>query len=444
MLDQHLQQIHQHDREEHAQRLGLSLEKFDELLASANQAYEVIKELGPFYGREDIAEPTFRITAEPVKLPQGSEKLLKEFGNDLLQLARVLPKLPEELKQKLGDDLDFSILPAWRIDAIIDKDGNIKANEIEGVDGASALMMAEQQAYGLQTLHESTAAHLISTLEAMCESKLKTHNKYKVALILTTNWPHTINARKFIKFLHILSKDTIEIDLFDTDSLAHGTIKPDWTKYAGVMNERGFAPEDLEKLGIKPEQILTSGNYNAICRKGVYPLVFDESLKAFWIEQLGEERFGRIKAALIPSKFIRTVEDFEEARQKGQVVKVAWANENAELIHRSKGVAVPVGETEHGSEERWETLKTVLRSGDATLIAQDFVEPALTNAFLRKKGTTLEPVEWYNRLCVKYVVEGNPNDESTTNVSLTAAEVTLGPHVIPTGRACAFTAGKLQ
>ena len=52
-------------------------------------------------------------------------------------------------------------------------------------------------------------------------------------------------------------------------------------------------------------------------------------------------------------------------------------------------------------------------------------------------------MSWYNRLCVKYVVDGNPNAEVAPEVYPTAAEVTLGPEVVPAGRKCAFTAGIL-
>ena len=74
----------------------------------------------------------------------------------------------------------------------------------------------------------------------------------------------------------------------------------------------------------------------------------------------------------------------------------------------------------------------------------DFVKPAQIHAFLRKKGTTLEEVNWYNRVCVKYVVEGDPEDDIMPNVAMTAVEVTLGPDIVPAGRECAFTAGAFQ
>src|SRR5688572_11283331 len=120
MLGQHTSPLHENDRLEHAKRLGLSLKKFDHLVASANRAYEVIKELGPFYGREDNKEPTFRITAEPVTLPKGSKEQIQQLGEDLIYLANALKFLPDKAKKELGDDFIFSIPPTWRVDIIID------------------------------------------------------------------------------------------------------------------------------------------------------------------------------------------------------------------------------------------------------------------------------------------------------------------------------------
>lgn len=445
MLNSNLQQIHQNDRVDHARRLGLRLAKFDSLVASANRAYEILKELGPFYGQEEMKEPTFRITAEPVQLPKGSNKTLTHLGNDLFKLGKALEHLPQRYRQYLGNDIDFRIPPTWRIDAMLDTKGHVKVTEIECVDGATALMMAEQQAYGLQTLQESTAAKLISTLKIMCDAYKKNNDKYKIGLIriVTPFKNNTINAKKFNKFLEILSKDTLSIDLLDATQIREGNFKPNWKQYAGILNERGFAPHELTAMGVHPHQTLTSGNYHALCRKGVFPLIFDEALTEFWIKHLGKDCYNRIKDMLIPSVYIKTLKDLEAARSMGKVVKVAWSTENDDLIHSSRGVAVPMGESIHGSDERWETLKNVLIQGKSTLIAQDFVEPAKISAFLRKKGTTLEHVNWFNRVCVKYIVDGNPHEDSGHTVLLTAAEVTLGPNVVPAGRKCAFTAAKL-
>jgi hypothetical protein len=127
----------------------------------------------------------------------------------------------------------------------------------------------------------------------------------------------------------------------------------------------------------------------------------------------------------------------------GKVVKVSWAGSNTLLINRSRGVAMPEGFGEHSSDERWEMLKQIVKEG-ARVIAQDYVRPAKISAFLRKKATNLEPVEWHNRVCIKYVVEGDPKSETVPSVALTATEVTLGPDVIPAGRKCAFTAGTYE
>ena len=126
-------QLHENDREEHAKRLGLSLSEFDRLVASSNEAFRILRDLGPFYGREEVKDPTFRVTAEPVFLPTGSRAILQKLGEDLLFFGKALQNLPEKVKETLGMHLDYSIPPTWRIDAIVTKDGSIKVNEIEGV-----------------------------------------------------------------------------------------------------------------------------------------------------------------------------------------------------------------------------------------------------------------------------------------------------------------------
>jgi hypothetical protein len=109
--------------------------EFERLLLTANNAYAIMTNLGPFYGKEEIKEPTFRMTAEPVKLSKVAKEALLQFGEDLLRLGKVLPELPEEIKKKLGEGLIYDVPPTWRVDAILSEDGSIKINEVEGLDG---------------------------------------------------------------------------------------------------------------------------------------------------------------------------------------------------------------------------------------------------------------------------------------------------------------------
>lgn len=417
--------------------MGLTLSDFDRLVDSSNKAYETFYNLGPFYGKEEVKEPTFRVTAEPVVLPKGAKRTLETLGQDLLYLAKALKLLPKDMKQKLGDDLDFNIPPTWRIDVIIQKDGKLRVNEIEGRDGANALMMAEQLAYGLIPLSESTAAKLIPTFKAM----VKKSGAIKLALIRLdiTNDNYTPNAERFIKYLNNLSGGEVQVDHLNETEIRNGNLKPDWAKYDGIMNEGSLSPKEIFNLGAKTEQLLSAGNYNALVNKGTIALLFDQSLNNFWIENLGEDRLTRLRDLLIYSKFIENEKDLEDARSGKKVVKVSWAGSDISLINRSKGVALPEGALVQSSPERWEMLKELVDK-DLKIIAQDFVTPAKLPAYLRKRGTTLEYVEWFNRLCVKYVVNDDPNQEMTSTVSLTAAEITLGPDIVPAGRQCAYTA----
>jgi len=431
-------QLHENDREDHAKRLGLTLGEFDRLLISANNAYQVIKDLGPFYGKEENKEPTFRITSDPVVLPKGSEQTLTILGNDLLYLARALQKLPEGSKEKLGEDLDFTVPFSWRIDAIITPSGDLRVNEIECVDSASALMTAEQLAYNLQPINESTAAKMIKAFQSIYPTKTEIH----LALIRNDleNNPHTTNHTRLIEFIEKISQGQVKIDLIDELLLQSLKTMPDWGKYDGVMNETSISPSELEDFGVVRKKLIAAGNFSALNNKGVFALLFDESHNEFWQTSLGQDRFNRLKGILIPTEFILLEKDIDRARQQGEVVKASWAGTNTVLINRSKGVAIPEGDIIHGSNERWESLKELFNQG-VKIISQDFIKPAQIPAFLRKKGLTLEAVEWYNRVCVKYVVEGNPNGDEIPSVSLTATEVTLGPDIVPAGRKCAFTAG---
>ncbi len=432
-------QIHDNDRAAQARSLGLTLGEFDRLVTASNNVYNTFFELGPFYGKEEVKEPTFRITAEPVILPQGSRKILETLGGDLMALGKSLKNLPTEYKVMIGSDLDFDLPPTWRIDIILDKSGKLRINEIEGRDGASALMIAEQLAYNLTPLNESTAAKMVTSLKAFTGKE----TGIKLALIRLdiTNDPYTVNAERFIKYINFLSSGDIVIDHLNETEIRAGNLKPDWSSYDGILNEGAFSPSEIFAFGVKREQLLSAGNFNAMVNKGTIALLFEEKLEKFWIENLGADAFKRLKKLLITSKFINSEAELESARKAGKVVKASWAGNDISLINRSKGVAMPVGATlTQGSDERWELLKELIGRG-VKMVWQDYVEPAKITAFLRKRGTSLEKIEWHNRICVKYVVEGNPNGSENTKVSLTATEVTLGPNIVPAGRACAYTAG---
>lgn len=430
--------MHTNDRKALADNLGLSIDHFDRLISSANHAYNTLRDLGPFYGNEQFKDPTFRVTAEPVILPIGSKKILTQFGIDALALARALSNLPEIYKKMLGDDLVYKIPPAWRIDIILDEKGGLHINEIEGDDDASALMMGEQLAYNLQTLDRSTAARLVKTYEKMYPHA----ETIRIALIrpeMKKHLPVAVNTKKFIQFLHKLSKNHIQVDMiFDKDILEGKSIE--WSKYNGVVNESTILPRDLKEFGVLDKQLISCGSYNALMNKGIFALIYDKELTSFWHREIGVDCLNRLQNLMPYSKFITTRKDLEIAQKDQYVVKISWAGSNITLIDRSQGVAMPEGAIEQSTTERWNSLKQLCDQG-YRIIAQEYIRPGKIKAYLRKRGTNLEPVEWYNRICAKYVSEGDPNDDSTSSVSLTGVEVTLGPNLIPAGRKCAFTAG---
>ncbi len=430
-------QLHINDRKIAAGQLGLSVERFDWLLKSANHAHEFIMAMGPFYGKEEIKEPTFRITAEPVQLPAGAKEQLRSLGNDLLYLGRALPKLPAEIKAKMGTNLDFRVPLSWRVDCIINEKNEIKMNEVEGKDGASALMVIEQLAYNLQSANQTTAGRFIGALNKMFSASAE-NRPIKIAFLRTDikTDHYALNTRRFIELVHELSQNGIQCELFD---LNEAKSFPDWMQFHAVFNESLLSPAELKALDIPTHNLFAAGNYDALATKIVFALIHEHGLTQFWKTNIGVERLQRLRKIMIPTHFIGTEKDIAAAREEAKVVKVAWAHDDLMLINRSNGVAVPVEGLKQGDNQRWENIYTWFKKG-YTLIAQDYVQPMKIPAFLRKKGTNLEAVSWYNRLCVKYVVDGDANGEFIPQVFLTAAEITLGPNVIPAGRECAFTA----
>jgi len=430
--------MHENDRLQKAKQLGLSLEEFDRLLMSANHAYETIKNLGPFYGKEHIKEPNFRIAAEAVTLPSHLKPIFKKLGDDLLYLGRALSYLPPEYKEMLGTGIDFRVPFNWRIDAILNEKGDIELNEIQGSDGASALMIAEQLAYNLQTPHETTAHYAVSALQKIFSRKKFIKIAYLRIQVTHSNF--TANTRRLIEFIHNASKGKVQIDLIDEEDIKGHKIA-DWEKYDGVINQTSILPRELLTYGIKDEQVLASGDYNALVNKGVFALLFEDKLSKFWETKLGKTRLKRLRTQLMNTTFIKTEDDLKKARRQKQVVKISWAGNNRDVINNSQGLLMPEGDLKHSDENRWKEINTYMKQGFG-IITQEYIRPAKIKAYLRKKGTNLEKVEWYNRICVKYVCTDNPNKKNVPNVVMTGVEVTLGPDLVPAGRECAFIAGK--
>ncbi len=429
-------ELHINDRIVLAKGLDLSLEKFDSLVLSANKAYEYFKNTGPFYGSEDIKEPTFRITAEAVSLPSSEIEKLKVIGKDLVKLGKSLANLPQSYKDRIGNDLDFRVPVTFRIDAILDNSDKLVINEIEGMDGAISLMVAEQLAYDLRPVASLTHAKLIELYKTMFPGK-----KIKLCFIRSNvlTSPFTANAKRLIELLESYSNQEIQCDLFDFEDIKSKKETPDFAGYDGIFNDTYLSPKELFSVGVPEDKLLTAGNYSALVVKGVFALVFEKQLEEFFTTEIGKDSLERLRSMLIPTHFINTKEDLENARKNEKVVKVAWAKDNMAVANRSAGVAVPKGETVHATEDRWKELEEYLDLG-YTLIAQDFVEPKKIEAFLRKKGTSLEKVDWHNRICIKFVPTSNPNGEELPEVEVTAMEATLGPDIIPAGRASTFTA----
>lgn len=396
-----------------AKNLGLSAERFTDLLDQAKSAYDWFVDNGPFYST--TKEPSFRLSAEPIVLPEKYLNQLQIIGEDIKALDSALVELPALAKETLGQDISFTTEPSWRLDIILDEKGEININEIQVDDGADALMIGEQMAYGLTTLDQSTAAALDKAY------RLKLQAKTDQPLNLVAIWtntnpridPYISNAQKMAEYLSQVSQGKTKLTLLQ----AGNNFNPD--AFDGVIN----CCVSPSKLPFLPEQILSQTNFSAIDNKGLFALMTDRNLIEFWLNTLGRERYSRLEKVLIPSKFISDKNDLLEAlNDENSVVKSYWAKGDAELLQSGQGVFGPWNDF----RKKWGALD--MFEAGFKFIRQQFVIPARIPAIvLNGNRRSLEKVNWYNRICAKYV-QGQ----------LIAVEMTLGPLIVPTKHICCF------
>ncbi len=426
ITDSEIVPAEQINTQKRSQELDVSPDYFLSRVAKANQAYDAFVELGPFYGKGK--EPTFRVSAEPIQFPEEMKPPLEELGNDIAVLAESLPFLPEEAKRMLGS-VDFRLPFSYRLDTIFDRNGSLRVNEVQIADGADALMTAEQMAYGLQKLDNATPAYLARAYRQAVNSGEE--KPITIAIVRETlESPYTANILRMNEMINAISKGTVRREIIPITSFQN----TDWSTYDGFLNEAYTNPVELESLGIPIEKMISAGDFSAVGNKGLYPLLYDPKLEDFWIKTLGEERLRRIQQSFIPSAFIQQEDEIALAKKNGAVVKGSWMEDNVGLLDKARSVYGP-----WNSDEQWQKAYKQFRDG-MQFIRQDFVEPARLSAFLRaKSGKDVERVDWYNRVCLKYV-----RDAEMKNMVMTAVEVTLGPNPKPAGRNCCFTAGTFQ
>ncbi len=242
---------------------------------------------------------------------------------------------------------------------------------------------------------------------------------------------YTPNARRMSEFIGLASDGTVSTDFIYRANLSAAN----WDEYDGVVNTSYLSPEELALAGLDGSKILNPGSYSMLENKGAFALLSDEKLRSFWEENLGREAFERLREFFIPTILVASPEDLKAVQQADGVVKVFAADGQPELLDSGKGVFGPWSDY-----MQWRQCSDLLNSG-VRFIGQPFVTPKQFTAFLRAKGgRNLEKAEGvYNRICVKFVAMGDPNDVST-EVALTAAEATLGEGKKPIGKDSCFTA----
>ncbi|MBI4097265.1 MAG: hypothetical protein HY428_02515 [Candidatus Levybacteria bacterium] len=410
--------------------LGLSPEAFWKLLGSANKANDIFIELGPFYGKDKKGEaPTFRITAEPLYLPKTYERELQILGGDVLSYARALARLPQDYRQVLGPDVSFVIPQTWRLDLIFDETERLQVNEVQVNDGADGLMVAEQIAYGLRPLSDSTAYYLA---EAYKNRFKKADNTTRIAWVRQSEFSsYTPNARRMSEFINLVSSGTVTTDFIYKSDLPAAN----WDQYDGVVNTSYTSPTELAAVGLDESKLVNPGSYAALENKGAFALLSDELLRNFWINQLGSETFERLQYFFIPTAFVSTDEMIDSAQRQNGVIKAFEADGYMDILDSGKGVFGPWCDF-----AQWQQCYMMFDRG-VRFIAQPFVTPKQFTAFMRTRGgKNLERMDGlYNRICAKFVATGDPH-ELTTDVLLTAVEATLGKGRKPVGKDCCFTA----
>ena len=417
------------ESEKRAIALGLSVAEFIRLRQSVNTAYKTFVDLGPFYGKDVKGlAPTFRISAEPIRLVERYRDQLQILGQDIFALAKSLSLLPDEYRKLLGDGTDYRTPFTFRIDSILSNNGEIKVNEVQIFDGADALMMAEQIAYGLIPKEKSTAAYMAKALARMIPTA--SDRPMVIGWLRDTFQSRNIansssDTKRMAEFISDISNRQIIFKLIETGNLS----TTNWRDLDGVINYAYLTPDQLYALGLPPEKLLCAGDSTVIGSKGVFAFLFDERLTEFFTDQFGIDRLTRLRERFIETQFITSADELTEARNNGRVVKV-YASDDLTLLDRSRGVFGP-----WNRNNDWDKAGQYLDSG-SRFISQEFIEPARLTTLLRANGgRNLERVNWYNRFCVKYVV-----DELGENVVMTAVEATLGPKVKPAGKDCSFTA----
>lgn len=409
-----------------ARELNLPLEKYQKLLESGQQAFQFFYENGPFYGTNQF--PSFRIAAQPTKLSTTQQYTLTTLGQDLNILSQIISQLdPRFLSQ---NNLPPYVIyePSFRVDLIIDNNDQLWLNEIQVSDGADALMIAEQLAYGIQTLDKTTAAYLVDYLL----EKFPSNNPLNIAIVWQNEFnpridPYASNTIKMKQFIETVSNGLINIDLLSQSGLASNF---SFQRFDGVISS-GYIPTDylFQQFNLQENQLITLGNTSPITNKALLALLSDPQFAPDWIQLLRKPTYERLNTIIPATRFIDN-QELENCLSNPNLVTKVYYDPQQQTTFDSKGV--------FGSWNDKETINQAYQLLDrgCQFITQDFIQPQIFDALvLASGGKKLQPLSGPNRICAKFV-----------KGELTATEITIGnsnpidakSQIIPAGRGCCF------
>lgn len=409
-----------------ADKLDLTPKKYKTLLQQANRAYDIYYQWGPLYG--EGKEPTFRVAASPLELPQSIETQIQILGEDLSFLAELLPTLDSSIFENLGDNLWPTLEPTFRLDIILDNDNQIWLNEIQVSDGADALMTIEQIAYGLQTLDSSTAAHL---------SKEFINQSLRNIAIVTglgtldpkTN-PYISNRLAMKELLKITSKGQLNVDVIAINAMKSND---SLSEFDGVILD-GYYPVQklIERFGLRPEQIISNGDSSYLGNKSLMALLFLPELADFWANNLGKDRLKRLQTRIPPTEFVSDREDLNISLDTPELVTKSFYDPQSKSITAMQGVFGLWSQPQERQKaaELWES--------GCKFIKQKLIDPQQLSVLIRKNsGRSLQKQTGPNRLCAKFV--GSTMTAVEATIGLLDPDNLIKSQIIPADQGCCFT-----
>jgi len=250
-----------------------------EHIQSANRAYSTFVRMGPFYGK-DIKDspPTFRVSAQPIILTNEHKQTFQLLGHYLHELSKILPELPQYFLSQFDENTTFASPFTYRADVIIDNKNIPFINEINTIDGADALMITEQIAYGISSLSDSTAARLLEVVRFLSAKRKLSRTEETRLLWIAENTernPYLANFRRVTSFLEELD-DHLSTEIADSKNIRD-------TRAQIVYNSGYLPPKEIHTILGQDISVLSYGSWHALHSKLVFALLHNPELTDFFL-----------------------------------------------------------------------------------------------------------------------------------------------------------------